>query len=296
MTSFTFTPAQLGAAPPEVRRWIVREIAQALAAFEPPSHDPSQVEASAPAACTADEALHVFNVIRNNFVLTQVFFELARDASPGRRVPPLHALSIEDILRHTRLNIGDRLIECFTAINEAFRQVRRDPEATLFGFDSHGHVYVHEVTHLSVQGLWEQLVRPASPAAAEAVSRAAPSDESFASPHPGPSDNTAPYAAEPPSPRDLASEVNRSSGGLGKDAPLEAAPVPAVPVIRRPPRQPDPVPKALPVPKRQPRKPSQSATSRPAPEVSPAPTPKQPATKPRSLTSHVSRRRVRSGI
>src|SRR5579864_9556024 len=102
MTSFTFTAEQLRLAPPEVRRWAVQEIAQALATAERPSHDPSQVKAAALAACTEEEALHIFTMIRSNFVIAQVFFELARDAAPGARVPPLHPLNTGDILRHTR--------------------------------------------------------------------------------------------------------------------------------------------------------------------------------------------------
>lgn len=206
MTSFTFTAEQLRLAPPEVRRWAVQEIAQALAAAERPSHDPSQVRAAALAACTEEEALHVFTMIRTNFVLTQVFFELARDAAPGARVPPLHPLNTADILRHTRLAQGDGLIECFNVINEAFRQVRGVAEASLFGFDGHGHVYIHEGTHLSIRRVFEELLKPTP--TAPSVQAAEPPVASSAVPQFG----TGEQPVRQPSAEDMAGAVRPSSG------------------------------------------------------------------------------------
>ena len=51
----------------------------------------------------------MFQLIKDNFLLSQVFFELARDTPAGRAAPPLHALNIAELLRHTRLSDGDRL-------------------------------------------------------------------------------------------------------------------------------------------------------------------------------------------
>lgn len=170
MTSFTFTAEQLRHAPPEVRRWAVQEIAQALSAAERPGHDPSQVKAAELAACTEEEAIHVFTMIRGNFVLTQVFFEFARDAVPGTHTPPLHPLNTVEMLRHTRLAHADSLLKCFDIIKEAFQQIRRDPEASLFGFDGYGHVYIHDLTHVSIRRLFEDLLKPVP----SATSRIAP--------------------------------------------------------------------------------------------------------------------------
>jgi hypothetical protein len=156
VTSFTFSLEQLKAAPPEVRRWVEHEIGVALGALSRVDHDPSQVHSTALAACTPEEALQMFELIKDNFLLSQVFFELARETRAGRTAP-LHALNIADILRHTRLSDGDRLADCFTAINQIFQNVRSDPEAALFGFDQYGHVYIHESTHHSVRRVWEHL-------------------------------------------------------------------------------------------------------------------------------------------
>jgi hypothetical protein len=147
MTSFTFTPEQVRSAPLEVRRWIEHEVATTLAALSKSEHDPSEVHAAALAACMPQEAAEVFELIKGNFLLSQVYFELARETPSSPGSPPLHALSIAEILRHTRLADGDRLVDCFTAINQAFQTIRNDPEATLFGFDQYGHVFIHQTTH-----------------------------------------------------------------------------------------------------------------------------------------------------
>jgi len=85
MTSFTFSVEQLKAAPPEVRRWVEHEIGAALGTLSRFDHDPSQVHSSALAACTPQEALQIFELIKDNFLLSQVFFRAgARDARRPR--------------------------------------------------------------------------------------------------------------------------------------------------------------------------------------------------------------------
>jgi hypothetical protein len=157
MTSFTFSLQQLKAAPPEVGRRVEHEIGAAPGTLSRFDHDPSQVHSAALAACTPEEAVQVFAAIKDNFLLSQVFSNWRARRRPGRAVPPLHALSIPELLRHTRLSDGDRLADCFTAINQVFQTVRNDPAAALFGFDQYGHIYIHESTHHSVRRVWEQL-------------------------------------------------------------------------------------------------------------------------------------------
>ena len=154
MISFTFSLEQLKAAPSEVRRWVEHEIGAARGLLGRLDHDPSQVHSAALAACTPEEALQIFELIKDNFLLSQVFFELARETTAGRTAPPLHALNISELLRHTRLSDGDGLADCFTAINQVFQAVRNDREAALFGFDQYGHVYIHESTHYSMRRAW----------------------------------------------------------------------------------------------------------------------------------------------
>jgi hypothetical protein len=134
MTSFTFSAEQMRSAPPEVRRWIEREVTATLAALSKSEHDPTHLHSAALAACMPQEAAQLFEMIKGNFLLSQVFFELARDTPNSLGAAPLHPLSLGDILRHTRLSDGDRLVDCFTAINQAFQTIRNDLEATLFGY------------------------------------------------------------------------------------------------------------------------------------------------------------------
>ena len=188
MTSFTFSLEQLRAAPPEVRRWVEQEIGAALGALSRLNRDQSQVHNAALAACTSEEALQMFESIKDNFLLSQVFFELARETPAGRTAPPLHALNIADLLRHTRLSDGDRLADCFTAINQIFQTVRNDSEAALFGFDQHGHVYIHETTHHSIRRVWEQLF------VADQSAAGRPAPFGMTLPHVGPSEDIAGHA------------------------------------------------------------------------------------------------------
>ena len=165
MTSFTFSAEQVKSAPPEVRRWIENEVAKALALPAPSAHDPSKMQASALAACTIDEVAQLFKLISGNFLVTQVFFELARETAFPHKIPSLHTVSLSDIQRHEQLADGQVLIECLGVINQALQRVRNDANASLFGSDESGHIYVHETTHRNIRQLREQLVLAHSTAA-----------------------------------------------------------------------------------------------------------------------------------
>jgi hypothetical protein len=197
MTNFTFSVEQVRSAPPEVRRWIEREIAASVAAMSKAEHDASQVHAAALAACLPEEAAQIFELIRGNFLLSQVFFELARETPNSQGAAPLYPVSIADILRHTRLSDGDRLVDCFTAINQAFQSIRNDPDATLFGFDQYGHVFVHQTTHDSIRQLWEQLFVAHAPIAGGPAIGERPAVAGFNPPHLGPSEDIAQHASHP---------------------------------------------------------------------------------------------------
>jgi hypothetical protein len=199
MTSFTFSLDQVKSAPPEVRRWIEHEVTAALAVLSQSERDPSQLHAAALAACTPQEAAETYELIKGNFLLSQVFFELAREMPGSRGAGPLLALGLADMLRHTRLADGDRLVECFTAINQAFQAVRNDPEASLFGFDQYGQVWIHQTTHDSIRELWQQLFHSQSPTVGgPAMAARGPTLAGFAPPHLGPSEDVAQHTPASP--------------------------------------------------------------------------------------------------
>jgi hypothetical protein len=195
---FSFSLDQVKSAPPEVRRWMERETAAALAALHRPEPNPADPHAAALAACTPEDAAEVYELIKGNFLLSQVFFELAREALGRGAGASLHALGLADMLWQTQLADGDRLVDCFSAINQAFRTVRNDPEASLFGFDQYGQVWIHQTTHDSIRELWEQLFHRQPPAAGEAAAATTePALRGFTPPHLGPSEDVAQHAPAP---------------------------------------------------------------------------------------------------
>jgi hypothetical protein len=204
---FCFTAEQLRTAPPEVRRWIATEMAQTIAALgiSSPGGAGAQMPPPTLAACTHDEALQIFEAIRGNFMLAQLFLELAREPGMEPTHPGLHPLRISDILRHTRITDGDRLIEALSAINAMLRRLRNDPDAALFGFDDYGHVYIHEATHRAVRQVWEEITRvmPLAPAT-HIASNAAMPPFGFTAPALGPNEAVATHHSEHPRPSDYA--------------------------------------------------------------------------------------------
>jgi len=158
MTSFTFSAEQVQAAPPEVRRWMENEIVKALSLQAHSLGEPSQLQASTPTVCTIDELVQLLNLISGNFLVTRVFFELARETFITPNSLGLHVLKRNDMQRHVQLGDGHLLIDCLNAINQAFQRIRNDPTASLFAGDESGHIYIHEATYRNIRQLWEKLV------------------------------------------------------------------------------------------------------------------------------------------
>lgn len=173
MTSFTFSAEQVRSAPPEVRRWIESEINRALRVLTNAPAEPAKVEESALAICTVDEITEILKLISGKFLVTQVLFELAREAPFRQATPPLHTFNISEILHQAQLADVNQLFECFNIINRALQRVRNNPEVSLFGFDDRGHGYIHETTYRNIRQVWEQLVLAHSLAASNQTAGAA---------------------------------------------------------------------------------------------------------------------------
>jgi hypothetical protein len=156
MTSFTFSAEQVRTAPPEVRRWMESEVLRALRG--PLDQDQSKERANELKPVSFEEVVRIFNLIANNFIVVQVFFELGRETPFVHDIPQLHALDFADIVRHTQLADTNHVIECLNLINQALQNVRNDPQASVFAADEHGHVFVHDATSQNIRKLWEHLV------------------------------------------------------------------------------------------------------------------------------------------
>ena len=108
----------------------------------------------------------------------------------------MHALSLADMLRHTGFTDGDRLLDCFSVINQAFRTVRNDPEASLFGFDQYGQVWIRTrqpTTASENSGSSCSTDQP--PTAGEpALATTGPALAEFTPPHLGPSEDVRQHA------------------------------------------------------------------------------------------------------
>ena len=186
MTSFTFTAEQLMAAPAEVRQWVLSQIEGSVAAMMRGPAAPVPHSATL-AGCTVEDAVHLLDLIRDDLAAVQVMFELGRDRPMINAGQPLHALSLAEMIRHTRLD-NKRLIECLRTINQAYQQVHNDAQAMLFGFDQANHIYIHEMTQRSISTLWQELAN-SHPAAAETAEN--PGSPGFLAPHLGPSEDIA---------------------------------------------------------------------------------------------------------
>jgi hypothetical protein len=142
-----------------VREWIKSILLVELSLAPGPEHGQSEMREATLAECTVAEAGLVLEQIRDDYLASQVFFELGRDNLREKtELPGLHRISVAEILRHTRLGDPQHLAACLERIGAAFQTVRHDPAAILFAFDQVGNLYVHDATRRSIKQLWQTLV------------------------------------------------------------------------------------------------------------------------------------------
>jgi len=132
VVGITLSPEQIRRAPADVRRWLEQEIATTLgfhgAAIAPGM--PSRQLAS----CTVEEARAILMMIQNLLPVVDVFFELGREPA-AYAGEGLHALRLDEILRHTRLRDPQQVIACLGLIDQAMQRVRGEPDATVTAVD-----------------------------------------------------------------------------------------------------------------------------------------------------------------
>jgi hypothetical protein len=159
MVGFTFTAEEISAAPPEVRRWVESQIVKALGSGKGRDETPSNVEAGSLAQCSLDDAVRIFQLISRMFPVVQVFFELGRESHLLTDATSLHCLNLDEMQRHLQFDDSRLLAECLGMINQAFEQVRNDPQISLFATDDWGHIFIHKTSYEAIRKLREQLHR-----------------------------------------------------------------------------------------------------------------------------------------
>jgi hypothetical protein len=158
MVGLILSAEQIRTAPPEVRQWL-RAALEAELGGEPAAGSAIADLSQSLAVCGPGEAEELLDRIRNDFLSTQVFFELGREAPPAAGLPDdLHRVTFLDIARHTRVGNMQHLAACLETITAAFRLVRDDPSAALFAFDPRGGIVLRRGTHESISTLWHRLV------------------------------------------------------------------------------------------------------------------------------------------
>jgi len=174
MVNLVLTNDQIRSAPLPVREW-VRNLLAAELDLPVRAMEPREETARTLAECTVDEAALILEGIQNDYLACQVFFELGREAVPGRAPPAsIRRTSLEEIMHHVRLTDVQHLAACLDEIGQAFRRVRNDEAVLLFAFDQQGGCYVHETTRRSIRALWQALVTSRLGVSAPAVSPVMP--------------------------------------------------------------------------------------------------------------------------
>ncbi|MGA2794582.1 MAG: hypothetical protein ABSE69_13825 [Roseiarcus sp.] len=155
MVGITLSPEQIRAAPPEVRRWLEREIAASFN-VQP---EPPAIEADSKhlVRCGPEEAAAIFASIRGMLPVVNTFFEFGREGeSIGQE--GVEAYRLADMLRHTRLQSLEQLGACLQVIDEAVRRVRNDANATLYALDRRGYCVIATATQQSILAVWRQVI------------------------------------------------------------------------------------------------------------------------------------------
>jgi hypothetical protein len=155
MVGITLTPERIRSAPPEVRRWLEREIAASFGPAtepEPAPHPPKHL-----VACSKDEVDALYAGVRGMLPVVSVFFELGREGeSVGRE--GIEAYRLIDVLRHTRLQSIEQLASCLQVIDGLAARIRHDESGTVCALDPRGYCLVAAGTQRNIANLWQHLL------------------------------------------------------------------------------------------------------------------------------------------
>ncbi len=156
MIGITLTSEQIRTAPPEVRRWIEREVMTSLG--QPPqSADDSKPHAAHLAICGEQEAAAILSQIQGVLPAVNVFFELGRQGAIFGQ-PNIEAYLLLDIAHHARLPDVSQVAACLDLINQAFSNVCGDETAKFCGLDREGHCFIALETQQNILRLWQKVI------------------------------------------------------------------------------------------------------------------------------------------
>lgn len=153
MAGICLTMDEIKTAPPEVRRWLEREVQRALGI----QAAPAPVTAPQLIGCNVEEVRDMLALVQSMLSVVTVLFELGRETA-GVAVHGMRAFRIVDIQHHARMQSAEQVIQCLDLLTEALRRVRGDMAAAFYAIDDAGHCLIAEATMHSIVRLWQSIV------------------------------------------------------------------------------------------------------------------------------------------
>lgn len=156
MIGITLSSEQIRTAPPEVRRWIEREVVTSLGLQAPPAED-GKPHAEHLAVCSEEHAAAILSQIQGVLPAVNVFFEFGRQGAVFGQ-PNIEAFRLIDIAHHVRLPDVAQVVACLDLINQAFGRACGDASAKFCGFDREGHCLIAAETQQNILRLWQKVI------------------------------------------------------------------------------------------------------------------------------------------
>ena len=157
MIGITLTSEQIRAAPPEVRRWIERQVMASFSQQQIQAPEDNKPQAAHLAICSEEEAKATLSQIQGVLPAVNVFFELGREGAIFGQ-PNIGAFRLNDIAHHTRLAAASQVVACLELINHAFSNACGDETAKFCGFDHDGHCFIPLQTQQNILRLWQKVI------------------------------------------------------------------------------------------------------------------------------------------
>lgn len=156
MIGITLSSEQIRNAPPDVRRWIEREVMTSLSQQASPD-DGGKPHGEHLATCSEQEVAAILSQIQGLLPAVNVLFEFGRQgASFGQ--PNVEMFRLMDVAHHVRLQNVGQVIACLEIINQAFARVCGDPEARFCALDREGHCFITVETQQNILRVWQKFV------------------------------------------------------------------------------------------------------------------------------------------